>query len=397
MTFSHRSRLLVLIAVLVVSALACQQNFAFPPTATTDPHVALTANAADIAIEAEADRPPAEPQPTLSSVGTAPNVSSGDLLAQQEALIALYENVSPGVVSILVGTETGGGSGSGFVIDNEGHIATNYHVIDGATEIQVNFTSGVKARGEIVGTDTDSDLAIIKVDVDPKWLHPLALGDSSVLKVGQIVVAIGNPFGLTSSMTTGIVSSLGRTLDSLSLSSSGQTFTAGDIIQTDAAINPGNSGGPLLNLNGEVIGINRAIRTFSTSAENEPLNSGVGFSISVNILKRVAPSLIQNGYYDYPYLGVSSLQEMPLEVAEQLGLERAIGAVVTDVVSGGPAEDAGVEVGDVILWINNLEVTTFGNLIGYLFTETSPGDTVELTILRDGGEITIDLVLGRRP
>jgi 2-alkenal reductase len=301
------------------------------------------------------------------------------------------------VVSIVVLTDTSGGSGSGFVIDKQGHIVTNFHVAHGASEIQVTFPSGIKVRAEIVGEDPDSDLAVLKVDVDEQYLFPLVLGDSDQVKVGQMVVAIGNPFGLNGTMTTGIVSGLGRTLEGLNESPSGQFFSAGDIIQTDAAINPGNSGGPLLNLQGEVIGVNRAIRTFNTNTDNEPLNSGVGFAISVNIVKRVAPALIADGHFAYPYLGVSALPEMSLEIMEQLGLDRAVGAVITQVTEGGPAEQADIRPGDVILQINDEPVQNFGDLIAYLFTHTSPGDTVDLLVLRAGNEITIPLTIGERP
>lgn len=346
------------------------------------------------------------PQPTLVSAVEPKLVTSVDLISQQDALIVLYENVSPGVVAILIYGEESGvfpvGSGSGFVIDKEGHIVTNFHVVHGAVEIQITFPSGIKVRGEVIGTDADSDLAIIRVDVAPEDLHPLPLGDSDEVKVGQIVIAIGNPFGLNGTMTTGIVSGLGRTLDSLNEAPGGnqeitQFYTAGDIIQTDAAINPGNSGGPLLNLDGEVIGVNRAIRTFSTNADLEPVNSGIGFAVSVNIVKRVSPGLIANGSFDYPYLGVSSWPEIPLIEAERLGMDRAVGALITRVVEGGPADEAGLRVDDVILQINDVEVRHFGDLIAYLFTDISPGDVVELLIWRGGEEITVFLELGARP
>ena len=346
------------------------------------------------------------PQPTLASAVDSELMTSVDLISQQDALIAIYENVSPGVVAILIYGEESGvfplGSGSGFVIDKEGHIVTNFHVVYGAEEIQITFPSGIKVRGEVIGTDADSDLAIIKVNVAPEDLHPLPLGDSDEVKVGQIVIAIGNPFGLNGTMTMGIVSGLGRTLDSLNEAPGGnqeitQYFTAGDIIQTDAAINPGNSGGPLLNLDGEVIGVNRAIRTFSTNADLEPVNSGIGFAVSVNIVKRVTPGLIANGSFDYPYLGVSSWPEIPLIEAERLGMDRAVGALITRIVEGGPAEAAGLRVDDVILQINDVEVRHFGDLIAFLFTDTSPGDVVELLIWRGGEEIIVSLELGARP
>jgi 2-alkenal reductase len=325
-----------------------------------------------------------------------------DIVAQSDVLVSLYERVSPGVVSIIALTRSGemvigGGTGSGFVIDKEGHIITNYHVVEGASEIQVAFTSGIKTRGEMIGTDIDSDLAVIKVDLPADDLTPIPLGDSDLLRVGQMVIAIGNPFGLSGTMTTGIVSSIGRTLDSLNLSSSGRAFSAGDIIQTDAAINPGNSGGPLLNLEGEVIGVNRAIRTFASTESLEPVNSGIGFAVSVNIVKRVVPSLISEGSYSYPYLGISSYPDIPLEEAERIGLEKTIGAMVTTVVPEGPADQAGIQVDDVILSIDGLEILDFSEMLSYLFNNTSPGDTVDLEVFRNGEVVTLELTIGARP
>jgi 2-alkenal reductase len=225
------------------------------------------------------------------------------------------------------------------------------------------------------------------------------MGDSDALQVGQYVVAIGNPFGLNGSMSIGIVSSLGRTLDSMNEApgANGTFFSAGDIIQTDAAINPGNSGGPLLNLHGEVIGVNRAIRSYNFNDVGETLNSGVGFAVSGNIVKRVVPSLIATGKYDYPYLGVSSRSNMSLAEAQELGLESANGAYVTEVTSGGPAAVAGLQSGDMIVGIDGMNIHTFDQLISYLFSHKSPGDTVVLNVLRDGDEIQIDLTLGARP
>ena len=397
----HTNKFIGFIVIFSLAVLACQVSF---------PSLNIGQNNS---AGKEEDTPPdtsnsglPEAEPTLETSAESVPVNTIDLISQEIALVQLYENVSPGVVAIVIfGGESSLyplASGTGFVIDKEGHIVTNYHVVDQAVEIQVTFPSGIKVRGQVIGTDTDSDLAVIKVDVAPEDLYPLPLGDSDELKVGQIVVAIGNPFGLNGTMTTGIVSGLGRTLDSLNAApDSGQSFTqyftAGDIIQTDAAINPGNSGGPLLNLNGEVVGVNRAIRTFNTNADLEPINSGIGFAVSVNIVKRVTPGLIANGKFDYPYLGVSSWPEIPLTEAERLGLDRAIGALITRVVPDGPSDEAGLQVDDVILQINDTEVKTFGDLIAYLFTDTSPGDIVELLIWRDGEVITVSLELGARP
>jgi len=336
------------------------------------------------------------------------NSNAVNPVAEQDGLVTLFERVSPGTVAII----TDQGQGSGFVYDGQGNVITNYHVIEGATAVEVRFTSGYMAYGTVIGTDLDSDLAIIKVDAPAGELHPLPLGDSDSLKVGQTVVAIGNPFGLNSSMTVGIISALGRTLDSAHETTDGTFFTAGDIIQTDAAINPGNSGGPLFNINGEVIGINRAIRTSSTTAAGQPVNSGIGFAISVNMVKRVAPVLIATGRYDYPLLGISSLpnENMSLPVVEALGLKSYTGAYVTDVSSGGPAEKAGIIPGnkptnipgllgggDLITTIDGRVVRTFDEMLAYLITHKGPGDTVVLQVLRGAEKVDVTVTLGKRP
>lgn len=326
----------------------------------------------------------------------------------------IYEQVSPGVVYILVFTEYGSGSGSGFVYDKEGHIITNYHVIEGATQIEVDFTSGRKVWAEVVAIDTDSDIAIIKVDVPEDELMPLPLGSSEDLKVGDTVLAIGNPYGLVGTMTSGIVSAKGRTMESLRLAESGSFFSTGDVIQTDATINPGNSGGPLINLNGEVIGINRAIQTSGVSTTGNPINTGIGFAVSIDIVKRVVPVLIAEGSYDYPYLGISALESLNLLQQELLGIENQTGAYVTDVVPGSPADNAGVRGaeyeyvdyqgeqvempvnGDLLIGIDDEPVQVFGDLLSYLLLNKSPGEIVTLTVIRDGEELQLDLILGGR-
>ena len=343
--------------------------------------------------------------PVLQVPGNLP--TSGD---SEELLVQLYEKVNPGVVSIRTVSAEGGSQGSGFVFDQQGHIVTNYHVVEGATDLEVDFPSGLKVRGKVIGTDLDSDLAVIKVDVPANQLTPLALGDSDQLKVGQTVVAIGNPFGLSGTMTIGIVSAKGRTLDSMRASTTGQPFSAGDIIQTDAAINPGNSGGPLLNLKGEVIGINRAIRTTSSTTGGEPTNSGIGFAISINIIKRVVPVLITEGKYDYPYLGISSANDISLDMQELLGLPQSTGAYVSNVVAGSPADKAGIKTGttptringvskggDLIIAIDGRPVQVFGDLLAYLITNKSPGDQIILTIIRDNEQKEVTITLGSRP
>jgi len=226
------------------------------------------------------------------------------------------------------------------------------------------------------------------------------------------VVAIGNPFGLEGTMTDGIVSGKGRTVQSLHATSDGGVFSVGDIIQTDAAINPGNSGGPLLNLNGEVIGVNESIRTTSFNTSGQPLSSGVGFAISSNIVKRVTPSLIANGKYDYPYMGITSstTSDMSLDMVDALGLKRTTGVYVTSVVPGGPAEKAGIKAGtqptsipnlqaggDLIIALDNQPVLTFDDFISYLVKFKAPGDKILVTVLRGDQEVKLSLTLDKRP
>jgi S1-C subfamily serine protease len=380
-------RLLVPTAALVFASLACQ---------------VLQPGTAPLPVSAI---------PTVSVPTAAPIVVSAQSLSQQDTLTTLYQNVSPGIVSIQVLTAQGGSLGTGFVFDDQGHIVTNFHVVDGEKKIEVDFISGYKAYGKVVGTDLDSDLAVIKVDAPASELHPLALGDSSKLKVGQSVVAIGNPFGLNGTMTLGIVSALGRTLPSAHASPGGSFFSAGDLIQTDASINPGNSGGPLLNLYGEVIGINRAIRTDASNTTGEPVNSGIGFSIAINIVKRVVPEIIKSGKYDYPYMGVGSASDLSLDEINALGLSNFTGAYVTSVTQGGPGEKAGLIAGtkdvglqrgllgggDLIIAMDGQPIKSFDELIRYLINNKAPGDTVTLTVIRNGSQMDVTLELTKRP
>lgn len=343
--------------------------------------------------------PQAQTDPPISPVIVNPIPLDG-------SLESLYQQVIPGVVAIRTGTSLG----SGFMFDAEGHVVTNQHVVDGVSEVEVDFSSGYKAHGTVIGFDLDADVAVIKVNAPAEEIHPLAIGDSSVLNVGQSVVAIGNPFGLSGTMTLGIISGLGRTQPAHA-SPDGGFFSTADIIQTDAAINPGNSGGPLFNMNGEVIGINQSIRTDNfNEATGNAVNSGVGFSISINLVKRVVPVLIRDGKYEYPYLGISSNSDMGLFQIEALGLTTYTGAYVVSVVPGGPAEQAGIQAGDTPTSIDGLfaggdlitafdgrPVGTFDELLSYLVTNKSPGDTVVLTVLRDGQPVDITVTLGKRP
>ena len=377
-------RIFLALSVLMIAMLACQMTGITPLAQPT------------VASQPQASAP-------LAAVSPVP---------QDGSLEQLYQQVLPGVVSIQVNTAQGPALGSGFVYDTQGHIVTNFHVVDGATTTEVDFSSGFKARGTVVGVDKDSDIAVIKVDAPNTELHPLAMGNSGNLQVGQTVIAIGNPFGLNGTMTVGIVSALGRTEESQHSVDGGGFFSMADIIQTDAAVNPGNSGGPLLNTNGEVVGINRAIITNSSNAAGQPTNSGIAFAVSVNIVKRVMPSLISSGSYDYPYMGISFFpdQLMSLDVIDALGLKSFTGAYVVDVTKGGPADKAGIHAGtkptrvdtllaggDLVTAIDGKNVRTFDELISYLITNKSPGDTVVLTVVRDGQSQDITITLDARP
>lgn len=326
-------------------------------------------------------------------------LASGDLAGQQEALVSLYRAVSQGVVSLQMETPVGPRQGSGFVFDLEGHIVTNFHVVSRATYIEVVFQNGMRTEGRVVGFDENSDLAVVAVNVPEAYLVPLVLGDSDEVEVGQLVIAIGNPFGFSGTMSTGIVSNLTRTQPALNnFPTSGlDVFAVGDLIQTDAAINPGNSGGPLISLNGEVIGLNRAIVTYYYNIENASLSSGVGFAISANVLKRVVPALITDGQYDYPYLGLTSLTQLTLASAEEFGLDRTTGAYIRTVEPGGPAERAGLLVGDLIINVNGDPVNSSTDLAAFLLTQAQTGDTIYLLVIREGEELIVEMLLEGKP
>ena len=354
--------------------------------------------------------PEAQIQPTATTQAQSTQIEIvGEYAALEGSLEAIYEQYSPGVVSLQYSNAEGSGQGTGFVIDKEGHIVTNYHFANGIEQLEVHFSSGLKVYGQVVGLDMDSDLAVIKVDVDPEELVPLVFGDSSLVKVGQTVVAIGNPYGLSGTMTVGVVSARGRVLDSMRQTASGSYYSSGDTIQTDALINPGNSGGPLLNLNGEVIGVNRAIQTAGMSVTGDAINTGIGFAISSNIASKVVPSLIAKGSYDYPYLGMTSYSSMSLAMIEVLDLPQSTGAYVSSVVNGGPADVAGIKGGsvptsvqdvykggDLIVAVDGQQIKDFSELLSYLVVNKNPGETITFTVIRNGQTLDVDVVLGRR-
>jgi len=338
-----------------------------------------------------------------------------DADAEETLLINLYEQVNPSVVNIEISGQVSNdliplGSGSGFVIDTDGRIVTNNHVIEEADEIYVTFFSGDVAVAQLIGSDPYADLAVIQVkDVDAVLLHPVELGDSAQVRVGQRVVAIGNPFGLVGTMTVGVVSGVGRTLPSDVLAAGGGTYSNPEIIQTDAPINPGNSGGPLLDSHGRVIGVNSAIRT---DGENRA-NSGVGFAVPINTVKRIVPQLIETGRAAYPYLGITADNSFTMpELALALNLPVKRGVLISQVTEDGPADKAGlhggnrraevrgvgvVAGGDIIIAIDGVPLESFDQMIGYLILNTEVGQTVKLTVLRGNETLEVDLTLGERP
>ncbi|MCJ7614421.1 trypsin-like peptidase domain-containing protein [Candidatus Bathyarchaeota archaeon] len=307
----------------------------------------------------------------------------------------IYNQLKDSVVLI----QTNLGLGSGFVYDLKGHIVTNQHVIGDADTIQVTFLDGNITSANLVGMDIYSDLAVIKVEPQVTTLHPVVLGSSYELTVGEPVAAMGNPFGLSDTLTVGIVSSLERTLTATG------NYVIIDIIQIDAAVNPGNSGGPLVNLLGQVVGVNSAIQSATGTF------TGIGFAIPSDTVKREIDDLIETGGYKHPWLGVTA-SGVNIAIADAIGLEKPQGILVIEVTSGSPADLAGLiggnetvlvdgqEItigGDVITEVDDVPVITMDDLVVYMERNTSPGDSVVLGIIRDGQELSLTVTLGERP
>ncbi|MEM4303621.1 MAG: trypsin-like peptidase domain-containing protein [Candidatus Caldarchaeum sp.] len=308
----------------------------------------------------------------------------------------IYDMVKGSVVLIRVFSQAGAAVGTGFVYDTEGHIVTNNHVVAGASSIRVVFYTGEMYAASIVGTDVDSDLAVIKLENPPKNLKPLKLGNSTELRIGEEVVAIGNPFGLEGTLTTGVVSQKGRLLPT------GRGYSIPGVIQTDAAINPGNSGGPLLNMRGEVVGVNTAI---------EPGGVGIGYAVPSSIVARVVPALIKDGVYRRSWLGISGTT-LDMDIASAGGYNVTRGVLITQVVNNSPAQRAGlrggdrtvvvngvqiVVGGDVIVAVNGVPIHSIDDLLVYMEEKTSPGQTITLTIVRNNQFIDVSLSLATRP
>ncbi len=351
------------------------------------------------AIEAATDSPPSGPgQVRLESAAAVMS-----LLAEQEAMMmAIYDHIVPSVVRIVESPGAFDASeGSGFVWDDEGHIVTNYHVIRGEGKVRALFFNGDEYDAEIVGFDPAADLAVVKIYAPAENLIPARLGDSSDLRPGQFTIAVGNPFGQDFTMTIGIVSAVGRMIDS-----GFSQFAIPEVIQTDAAMNPGNSGGPLLDRYGLVIGINTQIRSDSRQ------NSGVGFAVPVDLAKRVVPSIIEHGEHRHSWIGISA-QDVGKDLRDEAGLDSGLrGTLIQTVTTDSPADRAGLKGGeeqitvmgrpvmtggDVITSIEGERVTAIEDIIAYLALNTSPGDTVTLGVYRDGKQIEVEVELGERP
>ena len=373
------------------------------------------------------EQPPVAAEPENAAAATsgtgapAPQMTAS-LMDDQEALADLYEAVAPSVVNIQVASRSDftlpgfdipddesplqESQGSGFIYDDQGHIITNNHVVEGAETVLVVFNNGFWAAAEVVASDPQADLAVIRVEppANFEW-RPLPLAAAEALRVGHSVIAIGNPFGLDGTMTTGVVSALGRGVPVGDGAVS--RYTLPDVIQTDAAINPGNSGGPLLNLNGEVVGINFAIRSQVRA------NAGVGFAIPVSIIGRIVPALIEDGRYPYAYLGMQG-SSISAPLAALLGLApNELGVYVAEVIPGSPSADAGLQGGsevvtdengieferggDIVTAIDGQRVQRFEDLVSYLVTQAAPGQTITLTIVRNDETLQVPVVLGERP
>jgi S1-C subfamily serine protease len=422
-TRSRRQALIAVALVLLVAGLGCSLTRLVIEPLEQSLEELNTPTPAQVAPTSTPDVQPTPTPPARRSDREAPVVplpvaplpdegAAANVLEAQ--VISVYETVGPAVVNItsrrvaydmFMQPVPQEGSGSGFVIDRQGHIVTNYHVVEGADELLAKLANGQEYEAELVGSDPANDLAVIRIDAGANLPEPMVFADSDELRVGQFVVAIGNPFGLEQTLTTGVISALGRIIQSPE-----DNRFIGEAIQTDAAINPGNSGGPLLDLTGRVIGVNSQIISPSRAS------AGIGFAVSANTVRRVVPELIARGYYPHPWLGtyMLSLTAASAEAFREAGMELPVdtGLYVLEVVSGGPAERAGmrggsrlvrfgqVQVpldGDVIVAVDDQPVENFPDLTVYLEGNTIVGQTVAVTALRNGQEQTFQVTLAERP
>lgn len=400
----HNKKLLFSIGLLIlIVSLACRASLpSFDPVDNEVERQPRSTERSRNAPQVEITMPAIQVGPTPTLVPVPQAVED-----EQSLLVNLYARVNASVVNITDYGSQGDrvlpiSQGSGFVYDNQGHIVTNAHVVLGADLIEVTFADSSVTNAEVIGLDLYSDLAVIQVERVPEGVTPLPLGSMDELAVGQTVVAIGNPFGLEGTLTRGVISALGRSIPALV-----QQFSIPQSIQTDAAINPGNSGGPLLNLKGEVIGVNAQIETGGEGRSN----LGIGFAIPVSIVARVVPNLIERGEHDWAYLGVSGASLTATQI-EAMDLPVDSGAYISTVIEGGPSSRAGlrgstgtdqvnghiVEVGgDVVIGINGQPIATYEDLLIYIALNTNPGDNVTLTVLRDGETVEVDVTMGERP
>jgi 2-alkenal reductase len=375
-----------IVCTLALAPIGCSPNKLLGQSGVTSPPASLTA-APSVTAEAtmqlgaptiaETAAPP-EP-PTIT-----PMPVDGERLATEQARIIanVYNRVAPSVARI----DVGGGLGSGFLIDADGHIVTNYHVVAASRgQVLVSFTDLFQTVGRVVGVDSSSDIAVVQVEKLPEGIAPVELGDSSALQVGQMTIAIGNPLGQERTVTNGIVSAIGRTIDE-----PGNPYAIGGAIQTDAAINPGNSGGPLLDAQSRVIGMNTAILSSSG------VSSGIGFAVPANLIKKVVPALIQNGQYEHPWLGIQ-MRPLTTYEAERRGLPSA-GILIEASSPDSPAFQAGLESRAILTAINGEPVTSADEVISFLELNTRPGDTVTLMVVGEGAQTReLRVRLGSRP
>jgi S1-C subfamily serine protease len=419
-----RSALILVVVAVVVAASACSLPAVSTPTPTPTPMAALptaTPVPTPTAIVLPTPTPTMPPTsttapPTATPVSVvkpanAPEAQVEPANALEAQVEAVYDEAGPSVVHVTSQVITYDffmqpipqeGTGSGFVYDTEGHIVTNYHVVADAESVSVALAAGGVYTATIVGMDSSNDLAVLRIEAQG-LPDPIPLGDSGQLRVGQFVVAIGNPFGLDRTLTVGVISALSRVIESP------DSRFIGQAIQTDAAINPGNSGGPLLGLQGRIIGVNAQIVSPSQAS------AGIGFAIPVNTVRRVVPQLIAQGHYPHPSLGITVLrfEAEGAQLLREAGMEVPVdkGLLVAEVAAGSPAATAGIHAGDRVVSIGNAQipvggdivtavngtpVTTFQELTVYLESETQVGDTIEVTIIRDGREMTVKVTLAER-
>jgi 2-alkenal reductase len=420
-----RCCLALLLASLLAGCGALNEDLPLPgfaqdePTVEAEPREPEEGDTATLAPTRDPALPPPSPLPTVLPQPTVGPELRQSVAGYEDLLTTIYRRSSGAVVSIEVVTNIDIdlpddhpmlpppgmplSRGSGFLYDDQGHIITNNHVVEDADELQVTFFDGSSTLARMVGADSGSDLAVIKVDQLPAEVAPLSLGNSDEVAVGQMAIAIGNPFGLQNTMTVGVVSGLGRSL--LGPRTGDGNFRIPNIIQSDAAINPGNSGGPLLNTRGEVIGVNTAI-----SSDNG-IFDGVGYAVPSRVVQQIAPSLIRDGFYEHPWIGIS-MTGIDSLLAEEFDLPVDEGVLVLRVMANSPADEAGLQPGDEVVMSNGEELAIDGDIItaidstpvrdsddiiGYLQLNTAVGDRLTLTVVRDGETLEVPLTLEARP